>query len=87
MKSKFITLKLGIKNNKFDGLLISLSKGSTSQLITTVNKFAAAPVIISKKNNIKTNPKYIFINSGNANACTGKQGINNTNIILSLLVH
>tara|TARA_B100001063_G_scaffold120742_1_gene112734 strand:- start:3899 stop:5059 length:1161 start_codon:yes stop_codon:yes gene_type:complete len=85
MKSKFITLKLGIKNNKFDGLLISLSKGSTSQLITTVNKFAAAPVIISKKNNIKTNPKYIFINSGNANACTGKQGINNTNIILSLL--
>jgi hypothetical protein len=26
MKSKFITLKLGIKNNKVDGLLISLSK-------------------------------------------------------------
>ena len=62
MKSKFITLKLGIKNNKIDGLLISLSKESTTQLISTLNKFAAAPVIISKKNISKSNPKYIFIN-------------------------
>ncbi len=85
MKSKFITLKLGIKNNKIDGLLISLSKKSTTQLISTLNKFAAAPVIISKKNIIKSNPKYIFINSGNANACTGKEGISNTKNILSLL--
>ena len=46
MKSKFITLKLGIKNNKIDGLLIFLSKKSTTQLISTLNKFAAAPVII-----------------------------------------
>ena len=73
MKSKFITLKLGIKNNKIDGLLISLYKKSTTQLISTLNKFAAAPVIISKKNIIKSNPKYIFINSCNANACTGKE--------------
>ena len=85
MKSKFITLKLGIKNNKIDGLLISLSKESTTQLISTLNKFAAAPVIISKKNISKSNPKYIFINSGNANACTGKEGTSNTNKILSLL--
>ena len=85
MKSKFITLKLGIKNNKIDGLLISLSKKSTTQLISTLNKFAAAPVIISKKNIIESNPKYIFINSGNANACTGKEGISNAKNILSLL--
>ena len=50
MKSKFITLKLGIKNNKVDGLLISLSKESTTQLISTLNKFAAAPVMVSKNN-------------------------------------
>ena len=69
MKSKFITLKLGVKKNKTDGLLICLSDESITELIFTLNKFAAAPVIISKQNIIKSNPKYIFINSGNANAC------------------
>ena len=85
MKSKFITLKLGVKKNKTDGLLICLSESSTTELIFTLNKFAAAPVIISKQNIIKSNPKYIFINSGNANACTGKEGITNTKRILNLL--
>ncbi len=85
MKSKFITLKLGIKKNKIDGLLILLSENSTTQLICTLNKFAAAPVIVSKKNITKTNPKYIFINSGNANACTGNDGLDNTKKILNLL--
>ena len=87
MKSKFITLKLGIKKNKTDGLLISLSKESITELIFTINKFAAAPVIISKHNIIKSNPKYIFINSGNANACTGKEGLANTKKILNLLAN
>ncbi len=87
MKSKFITLKLGIKSNKTDGLLISLSEGSITELIFTVNKFAAAPVLISKQNIIKSNPKYIFINSGNANACTGKKGFSNTKKILNLLAN
>ena len=85
MKSKFITLKLGVKKNKTDGLLICLSKASTTELIFTLNKFAAAPVIISKQNIIKSNPKYIFINSGNANACTGKEGLANAKRILNLL--
>ena len=85
MKSKFITLKLGVKKNKTDGLLICLSDTSTTELIFTLNKFAAAPVIISKQNIIKSNPKYIFINSGNANACTGKEGLANTKKILDLL--
>ena len=85
MKSKFITLKLGVKKNKTDGLLICLSESSTTELIFTLNKFAAAPVIISKQNITKSNPKYIFINSGNANACTGKEGLTNTKRILNLL--
>ena len=85
MKSRFITLKLGVKKNETDGLLICLSDASTTELIFTLNKFAAAPVIISKQNITKSNPKYIFINSGNANACTGKEGITNTKRILNLL--
>ena len=55
MKSKFITLKLGIKKNKTDGLLICLPEESNTNLISTLNKFAAAPVIISKHNIIKSN--------------------------------
>ena len=82
MKSKFITLQLGIKKNKTDGLLICLTDNNNTQIISTLNKFAAAPIIISKKNIAKSNPKYIFINSGNANACTGSQGIDNANKIL-----
>ena len=85
MKSKFITLKLGIKKNKTDGLLICLSDNNNTQIISTLNKFAAAPIIISKKNISKSNPKYIFINSGNANACTGKEGLDNANQILKNL--
>ena len=64
MKSKLITLKLGIKKNKTDGLLICLFKASTTALIFTLNKFAAAPVIISKQNIIKSNPKYILAKLG-----------------------
>ncbi len=65
MKSKFITLKLGIKKNKTDGLLICLSDNNNTEIISTLNKFAAAPIILSKKNIYKSNPKYIFINSVN----------------------
>ena len=50
MKSKFITLQLGIKKNKTDGLLICLTNNNHTQIISTLNKFAAAPIIISKKN-------------------------------------
>ena len=85
MKSKFITLQLGIKKNKPDGLLICLTDNNNTQIIATLNKFAAAPIIISKKNISKSNPKYIFINSGNANACTGKEGLDNANKILKIL--
>ena len=85
MNSKFVTLELGIKKNKTDGLLIQLPSESNTAIITTKNKFAAAPVKISKEN-IKTGSiKYIFVNSGNANACTGVKGYQNTKRILSSL--
>ena len=82
---KFVTLKLGIKHNTVDGLLIKLPTNSSTSMITTKNMFAAAPVILSRKH-IKTGSTlFIFINSGNANACTGKKGLENCNNILLLL--
>ena len=50
MSSKFVTLKLGIKKNKVDGLLIYIPLGSNTAMIKTKNKFAASPVIISREN-------------------------------------
>ena len=74
MSTKFVTLKLGIKKNIIDGLLIHIPLGSKTAMITTKNKFAASPVIVSRENIKSGTIKYIFINSGNANACTGKEG-------------
>ena len=84
MKSKFVTLKLGIKKNKLDGLLIKLPNNNTA-IVCTKNKFAASSIITSKENIRSGEVRYIFINSGNANACTGKEGHNNTKKILNLL--
>tara|TARA_A100001388_G_scaffold43088_1_gene27875 strand:- start:184 stop:1347 length:1164 start_codon:yes stop_codon:yes gene_type:complete len=85
ISSKFVTLKLGIKKNMIDGLLIHIPLGSRTAMITTKNKFAASPVIVSRENIKSRIIKYIFINSGNANACTGKEGNKNTEQILKTL--
>ena len=85
MSTKFVTLKLGIKKNIIDGLLIHIPLGSKTAMITTKNKFAASSVIVSRENIKSGTIKYIFINSGNANACTGKEGHKNTKQILHAL--
>ena len=85
VSTKFITLKLGIKKNIIDGLLIHIPVGSNTAMIATKNKFAASPVVVSRENIKSGIIKYIFINSGNANACTGKEGHKNTELILDTL--
>ena len=62
MPSKFVTLKLGIKKNTIDGLLIHIPLGSRTAMITTKNKFAASPVVISRENIKLGIIKYKFIN-------------------------
>ena len=85
MSTRFITLKLGIKKNIIDGLLINIPVGSNTAMIATKNKFAASSVVVSRENIKSGLIKYIFINSGNANACTGKEGHKNTERILDTL--
>ena len=70
------TLNIGIKDNKYDAVLFKLPSSSKVSIVATKNKYAAAPVLINKIN-IKYNPKYLFVNSGNANAGTGTQGMKN----------
>ena len=70
-------LHLGIKGKKADGVCIKLPDTSTLGIISTKNKFPAVPVIINKLKHPYSKVKYLFINSGNANACTGSIGMRN----------
>ena len=76
-KVQIETLNIGIKANKLDAVCFKIPPGSITAMVTTQNKYAAAPVIMSKKNILESQPKYLLINSGNANACTGKTGAAN----------
>ena len=71
-------VKAGLKQNEaLDlALIVSECPAVTAGVFTT-NLFAAAPVQYCK-NNLKNNTysRAIIINSGNANACTGKLGYN-----------
>jgi len=79
MKNKLLleSFNIGIKPSKNDALCIKIPDNATTALVSTKNKYAAAPVILNKINISKHNPKYLLINSGNANACTGKIGMRN----------
>ncbi len=68
----------GIKyKNRDDLALIAFDKGTQLAAVFTTNKFCAAPVIVAKEHLQSTQPKYLLINSGNANAGTGEQGLEN----------
>ena len=64
------------KNNSLDLSLISLIKGSKTAAVFTQNIFCAAPILVAK-NHLNSNIEALLINSGNANAGTGKKGLEN----------
>lgn len=67
-----------IKNNDAPDLsIITLSPGTTTAGVFTQNVFCAAPVLVAK-NHLQQSPLALLINSGNANAGTGTQGMENT---------
>lgn len=66
----------GIKKNKAkkDLSVIYSEKKAVSAATFTTNKVKAAPVQINMENIKNDNTQAVVINSGNANACTGKAG-------------
>ena len=72
------TLNIGIKNNHIDAVCFKIPADAKTAMITTRNRYAAAPVVLSRKNILESQPRYILVNSGNANACTGKIGCSNS---------
>lgn len=71
---KLGTTNAGIKQTvRDDLLLIEMAENATCAAVFTQNAFCAAPVHVAKEN-LARNPRWLLINSGNANAGTGLQG-------------
>ncbi|WP_457675790.1 bifunctional glutamate N-acetyltransferase/amino-acid acetyltransferase ArgJ [Thiolapillus sp.] len=66
----------GIRYRDRDDLvLMELAEGSTVAAVFTKNAFCAAPVVVARQHLAKIAPRYLLINSGNANAGTGENGL------------
>ena len=75
---KCSSIASGIKsNNSLDLSLISLVEDSSTAAVFTQNIFCAAPVLVAK-NHLNHKIQALLINSGNANAGTGKKGLENS---------
>jgi glutamate N-acetyltransferase/amino-acid N-acetyltransferase len=65
----------GIKQTiRDDILVIQMAEQATCAAVFTQNAFCAAPVHVAKAN-LAHSPRWLLINSGNANAGTGEQGM------------
>ncbi|MFT7404246.1 bifunctional glutamate N-acetyltransferase/amino-acid acetyltransferase ArgJ [Zhongshania sp.] len=70
------TASAGIKKpGRIDTVVFELAEGSAVAGVFTLNAFCAAPVTLSKKHLAAASPRYLLINTGNANAGTGAIGM------------
>jgi len=67
----------GIKRNNLDLALIFSEFPAVAAGMFTTNKVKAAPVMVSQRKIRRGQARLVVINSGNANACTGKRGFEN----------
>ena len=87
----------GIKGYKFAGVSCGIKKSGREDLaliysevpaaaagVFTTNKSKAAPVLVDLENIKSAVTRAVVINSGNANACTGKKGMENAREMVEL---
>jgi glutamate N-acetyltransferase / amino-acid N-acetyltransferase len=82
----FSAINAGIKNPDYQGLDLGLIWCSTQAVLSgvfTQNLVKAAPVIIGMEQVKKGISRGIIANAGNANACTGQQGIMDAHAIMN----
>ncbi len=73
---RFGAAACGIKaSRRADCGLIVADEPVTAAAVFTRNRFAAAPVVLGRERVRSGRLQALFINSGNANACTGRQGL------------
>ena len=63
------------KPNRRDLVIFELAEGTKTAAVFTRNTFCAAPVHIAKRHRLAKPTRYLLINTGNANAGTGEQGM------------
>lgn len=69
------TASAGIKKpGRKDLVIIEIAEGSSVAGVFTLNAFCAAPVQLARQHLQQQTPRYLVINTGNANAGTGPSG-------------
>ncbi|MCQ8128894.1 bifunctional ornithine acetyltransferase/N-acetylglutamate synthase, partial [Methylomonas rivi] len=72
---KLGTCNAGIKQTQRDDILVvEMAETGSCAAVFTQNAFCAAPVLIAREH-LSQEPRWLLVNSGNANAGTGKQGL------------
>ena len=75
--AELATVSAGIKQGQQpDLVLITFVPGTTCAGVFTRNSFCAAPVTLARAHLAQSSPRALLINSGNANAGTGRRGLN-----------
>ncbi len=83
---RLASVAAGIRYRDRDDLvLMELAEGSRCAAVFTRNAFCAAPVIVARRHLAASQPRYLLINSGNANAGTGAAGIQDAQQTCALL--
>ncbi len=62
-------------SGRADLLVIELAEGGSCAAVFTRNAFCAAPVLVAREHLSQRAPRYLLVNSGNANAGTGEAGL------------
>jgi glutamate N-acetyltransferase/amino-acid N-acetyltransferase len=76
----------GIKSpGRRDLVVMELAEGSACTAVFTRNAFCAAPVTVARDHLAAQTPAYLLVNTGNANAGTGIQGIRDARQCCKLL--
>ncbi|MCU0833979.1 MAG: bifunctional glutamate N-acetyltransferase/amino-acid acetyltransferase ArgJ [Chromatiaceae bacterium] len=70
------TAAAGIRyQGREDLALLEIAPGAQCAAVFTRNAFCAAPVVVARRHLAVAAPRYLLINSGNANAGTGARGL------------
>jgi glutamate N-acetyltransferase/amino-acid N-acetyltransferase len=76
----------GIKSpGRRDLVIMAPGEGSICAAVFTRNAFCAAPVTVARDHLAAHSPEYLLVNTGNANAGTGSQGIHDARQCCALL--
>ena len=85
---KLTAVSAGIKKvGRRDVVLFELAEGSSVAGVFTKNAFCAAPVTVCREHLAAAPIRFLVINSGNANACTGEQGLQDAKATCAAIAH